>query len=191
MPEFEGPHETRPGRWLRSNIVCNAARERDLKTRLEALTQQRLSAARAAPLDDDDDDDEGQRAAGAPADEDAEREAWFLQLDLYALKARYCVQLPLALQNKGSKLLCVCCKREKIFALCFATHEGRHACRPCAIHGPVAEPAHCAGVSAWSMQCKAGWCTCWLLLKAQGFAAVPGGAAGVGATLGSCAFRQR
>lgn len=65
--------------------MCNAARERDLKTRLEALTQQQLAAARAAPLDDDD-DNEG-NAAGAPADEDAEREAWFLQLDLYALKA--------------------------------------------------------------------------------------------------------
>jgi hypothetical protein len=50
---------------------------------LETLTRQRLSAARAAPPDDDDEQD----AAGAPVDEDDEREAWFLQLDLYALKA--------------------------------------------------------------------------------------------------------
>ena len=66
--------------------MCDAVRERDLKTRLEALTRQRLSAARAAPIDDDD-DNEGQYGAGAPADEDAERDAWLLQLDLYALKA--------------------------------------------------------------------------------------------------------
>ena len=168
--------------------MCDAARERDLKTRLEALTQQRLAAARAAPLDDDD-DDEG-NAAGAPADEDAEREAWFLQLDLYALKARYCVQLPLALQNKRIKATLFLLKKGKDSALCFATHEGRHACRPCAIHGPVAEPAHCAGVSAWSMQCKARWCTCWLLLKAQGLQQCQVAQQGSVQRWESCIFRQ-
>ena len=59
-------------------------RERDLKTRLGALARQRLSAACDAPVDDDDD---GRGSAGAPVDEDTEREAWLLQLDLHALQA--------------------------------------------------------------------------------------------------------
>lgn len=52
-----------------------------MKQRLEVLTRQRVAAARAVDLDDD----EGGIAGGA-VDEDTEREAWFLQLDLYALK---------------------------------------------------------------------------------------------------------
>ena len=47
--------------------------------------RQKLAAVRAGDVDLVDGDD-GSGAAGAAVDEEAEREAWFLQLDLYATK---------------------------------------------------------------------------------------------------------
>ncbi len=78
--------------WVRighRNGGLRASRERGVRQQLEALTRRRVLASRTAALslDDNDEFDDG-GGAGPAVDEEAEREAWFLQLDLYALKVR-------------------------------------------------------------------------------------------------------
>jgi len=58
-------------------------RERDVKAQLQAINRRRLESRHLPELDDDEDED----GVGA-VDEEAEREAWLLQLDLYAIKVR-------------------------------------------------------------------------------------------------------
>lgn len=54
-----------------------------MKAQLQAINRRRLESRHVPGLDDDEEDG---GAGAAPVDEEAEREAWFLQLDLYAIK---------------------------------------------------------------------------------------------------------
>ena len=60
-----------------------------MKAQLDVVTRRRLASQRAAGLAGDDDED-GICGAVVGVDADEEREAWFLQLDLYAFKVSGC-----------------------------------------------------------------------------------------------------
>lgn len=65
----------------RSRCAVSPRRERDVKAQLQTINRRRLESQHLPELDDDEEED------GA-VDEEAEREAWLLQLDLYAIKVR-------------------------------------------------------------------------------------------------------